>query len=318
VAVRTLFDKQLILVCGKGGVGRSTISAALGAALARRGRRTMLYETNAKDRYAKFFDSPPVGEQPVELAPNLYGVNTNPSAALHEYGLMVLKFERVYNLVFENRVTKYFLRAIPGLDDYSLLGKAWYHTEEQEGGRPVWDTLVFDMPASGHAISMLKIPRAILDTVPEGPLTRDARKVQALLQDPERTAIVLVTLAEEMPANEAREFSAILRDELQMPITHLVINQVQPNLFPAGSTGDRVLDALDRAAPNDSDLRALLRHGALGRDRRRLNERYLELLAKQLPVPRVELPSLFAPTLGPGEIDQLSGLLERRVQPRAG
>src|ERR1041384_5242980 len=106
-------------------------------------------------------------------------------------------------MVFENRVSKAFLRAIPGLDDYALLGKAWYHTTEEKRGAPVWDTVVFDMPAPGHSASMLGVPWVIVEAVPEGPLARDARTIKSLLCDPARTSAVLVTLAAEMPVNEA-------------------------------------------------------------------------------------------------------------------
>ncbi len=123
-----LFDKRLILVAGKGGVGRSTVAASIAAASARRGRKTLLYEYNANDRWGDFFGTPPVGASIARLRDNLYAVNTTPGDALEEYGLMVLRFKRVYQMVFENRVTRYFLRAVPGLDDYAILGKAWYHT----------------------------------------------------------------------------------------------------------------------------------------------------------------------------------------------
>ena len=158
-----LLDKRLVLVLGKGGVGRSTVAAAIAAAAAKRGRRTLLFQANASDRFGDLLGGGTVVQtSPTRLRDNLYAVNTNPSVALEEYGLMILKFRRVYRMVFENRVTKYFLRAIPGLDEYSILGKAWYHTTEQDSGRPSWDNVVFDMPASGHTLSMLRIPRAIL------------------------------------------------------------------------------------------------------------------------------------------------------------
>src|SRR5689334_24599474 len=163
----SLLDKRLILVCGKGGVGRSTVAASLAAACARRGRKTLLFEANAKDRFGEYFGKPAVGPQVVSLGPNLSAVNTDPAHALEEYGMMVLKFRTVYEMVFENRVTKAFLRAIPGLEDYSLLGKAWFHTTEMERGKPVWDTVVFDLPASGHSISLLRVPWSIVETVPE-------------------------------------------------------------------------------------------------------------------------------------------------------
>jgi len=306
----SLFDKRLVLVIGKGGVGRSTVAAAIAASTARAGRTTLLYETNAKDRFAQFFGGPEIGPTPSALRPNLWASNTTPAEALHEYGLMVLRFERVYKLVFENRLTKHFLRAIPGLDDYSLLGKAWYHTTETRRGAPVWDTLVFDMPASGHALSMLKLPSIILDTVPEGPLTRDARKLRELLLDPERTAIVMVTLAEEMPANEATEVSSILRDDLGLAVTHRVVNQVYPDHFPAGSPAARVLDVLEGAPRLAPELAAVAAHGALGRGRRRLNERYLRVLAERTGATWVELPALFSPALEAEHIDLLSRHLE--------
>src|SRR5262245_15272268 len=205
-----VFDRRLVLVLGKGGVGRSTVAAAIASRCAALGRRTLLFETNANDRFGTYFDKPPVGTDIVELAPNLSAVNTNPAAALEEYGLMILKFRAVYEVVFENRLTKAFMRAIPGLDDYSLLGKAWFHSIEEKRGRPVWDTIVYDLPASGHSVSLLRVPWVIMETVPDGPLTRDAREVQRLLRDPARTGIAMVTLAEEMPANEARDLTAKL------------------------------------------------------------------------------------------------------------
>jgi len=306
----SLFDKRLILVCGKGGVGRSTVAAALAAACARRGRKTLLFEANANDRFGAYFDKPPVGTEMAPLAPNLWGINTNPSAALHEYGLMILKFETVYEMVFENRLTKAFLRAIPGLDDYSVIGKAWWHTTEEKRGQPAWDTVVFDMPASGHSMSMLRIPWVIVDTVPEGPLTRDAHQLQALLRDPDRTAIVLVSLAEEMPANEARELQDKLAG-LGLEPQQLVANQIYPDRFPAGSPQGQVLDALtgDPAAP--SPLPALVQHADLARSRRLLNERYLEQLRRTVRAPLAELPLLFVPRLLPAHVQQLSQMLEK-------
>jgi len=308
--VSELFDKRLILVLGKGGVGRTTVAAAIGAACARRGRRTLLFQANANDRFGELLGSgAPVGTSITRLRENLYAVNTNPAAALEEYGLMILKFRRVYRMVFENRVTRYFLRAIPGLDEYSVLGKAWYHTNEEERGRPVWDTLVFDMPASGHSMSMLRIPWVILDTVPEGPLTRDARTLRAQLLDQSRTAVVLTTLAEEMPVVEAGELSAQLTSQLGLSVTRLVVNQVYPDRFPAGSPSEKVLERL-LAAPAPADLAALAGHGRTAQRRRRLNERYLAELERDLPVPRTELPLLFVPRIGPAEVDALARQLE--------
>jgi anion-transporting ArsA/GET3 family ATPase len=304
-------DRRLILVVGKGGVGRSTVAAAIASACAAQGRKTLLYETSANDRFGHYFEKPPVGDTPAQLAPNLWAVNATPATALAEYGLMILRWKSVYEMVFENRVTRTFLRAIPGLDDYALLGKAWFHTTEEKRGRPVWDTVVFDMPASGHSVSMLRVPWVIVDTVPEGPLTRDARTVKALLCDPARTSPVLVTLAEEMPVSEAIELEAKLT-ALGIVPQQLLVNQVFPRHFPPGAPVTRVLEALctDRANLTPP-LAQVTAHAQLSRDRRELNERYLAELRQRAKTKVGELPMLFAPSLGPAEVTQLGDRIAR-------
>jgi anion-transporting ArsA/GET3 family ATPase len=304
-------DRRLILVVGKGGVGRSTVAAAIAGALAAQGKKTLLYETSANDRFGDYFEKPPVGTTPSQLAPNLWAVNTTPASALAEYGLMILRWESVYEMVFENRVTKAFLRAIPGLDDYALLGKAWFHTIEDKRGKPMWDTVVFDMPASGHSVSMLRVPWVIVDTVPEGPLTRDARAVKSLLCDPARTAAVLVTLAEEMPVNEVLELEAKLT-ALGIVPQHLLVNQVFPRHFPPSTPVARVLDALIADQANlAAPLAQLAAHAGLSRARRELNEHHLAELRKRAKAKLTELPMLFAQTLGPAEVKQLGDQITR-------
>ena len=311
--IKELADRRLILVVGKGGVGRSTVAAAIAGQLAEQGKRVLLYETNANDRFGDYFDKPPVGTEPAQLAPNLWAINATPASALEQYGMMVLRFKSVYEMVFENRVSRAFLRAIPGLDDYALLGKAWFHTTETRsalrGGGPQWDTVVFDMPASGHAFSMLRVPWVIVDTVPEGPLTRDARSVKALLTDRALTAAVLVTLAEEMPVNEALELEEKLTTLGIVP-QQLVVNQVAPEHFPAQTPVARVLDTLIAArAELSSPLAEVTAHASLSRDRRALNAHYLGELTRRAKTPVVELPLLFAKSIGAGEIRELGARL---------
>jgi anion-transporting ArsA/GET3 family ATPase len=299
-----LGDRRLVLVLGKGGVGRSTIAAALAGNHAARGKKTLLFETNANDRFGTYFDKPPVGTTVTELAPNLSAVNTNPAAALEEYGLMILKFKSVYEMVFENRITKAFLRAIPGLDDYAMLGKAWFHAEEEKRGRPLWDTVVFDLPASGHSVSMLRIPWVITETVPEGPLTRDARAIKQLLTDPRRTCAIIVTLAEEMPVNEAIELEQKLTAIGIVP-QHVICNQIYPEHFPAGSPVSKVLDALVADPTLPSPLREVATHAQLSRDRRSLNARYLAELRARAKAPVIELPIIFTPQLSSAQVRSL-------------
>jgi anion-transporting ArsA/GET3 family ATPase len=308
VSLPDLRSKRLIVVLGKGGVGRTTVAAALALVLARQGRRTLLFQANAKEKLSQYLGGPPVGEQIVKLRENLWAVNTTPTASLHEYGLMVLRYETLYKMVFENRLTKSLVRAIPGVDDYSMLGKLWYHTTDD--GNQGWDTIIFDAPATGHAVQMLRVPQAIMKAVPQGPLTRDAVKVRAILEDPAITAPLLVTLPEEMPTNETIELAARLTGELNMHPVGLVANQVWPDRFRSGSVGSRVLDE-----SQDEQLGPLIARGKMERSRRELNERYLARLADELPLPTAHVPMIFSATMGLEETQAVSRVLEQAMFP---
>jgi anion-transporting ArsA/GET3 family ATPase len=305
--VTPILQRRLILVIGKGGVGRSTVAASIAAATAREGRRTLLFEANAKDRFGDFFGRPAVGTEICKLRENLYAVNTTPDAALEEYGLMILRFRRVYKMVFENRITEAFLKAIPGIEEYAVLGKAWYHTKETKRGEPVWDTLVFDMAASGHSLSMLRIPWAIGDAVPDGPLTRDAREVQSLLLDPDRTSVVMVTLAEDMPSNEAIELTTDLKHHLKLDVSKLIVNQLYADRFPKNSPQEQILSRLGQEPWDDrqdgKELASLTAAAMQCQSRRHLNEEHLARLEQALGLPAIQLPRLFVPVLTATEID---------------
>ena len=300
---------------GKGGVGRTTVATALALRYAARGKRTLLFQANAKDRLAARLGVAPATENISLVRENLWAVNTNPTAALHEYGLMVLRYEAVYKMVFENRLSRALLRAIPGLDDYSILGKLWYHTTEEERGRPRWDHFVFDAPATGHAVTLLRIPQSILEAVPEGPLTRDALKVRAMVEDPVRTAHILVTLAEEMPTNETIELAGRLEREVFTRPQGLVVNQIYPDRFPRGTGPARVLDRLLAAGAAETDplLAPIIARARMARSRRELNERYLARLATELKLPTARLPLFFVSHFGARELDEIARMLGAEI-----
>src|SRR6266446_4148389 len=217
-------DRRLVVVTGKGGTGKSTISAALALAAARRGRKVLVCEVVAKERVADLFGRPPSGTEIRQLLPNLYSVHVRPREAMREYALMILKYETLYRLAFENAAARYFLAAAPSLAEIVMLGKVFWHAaRETERGRLRWDMVLLDAPATGHGLTFLSVPEVFLRLVSEGPLARDMQMMQALLADPERCSICVVTLPEEMPANEAadnhesraalcRHYEGVLRD----------------------------------------------------------------------------------------------------------
>src|SRR4051812_22110964 len=128
-----LLDLRLLIVSGKGGVGRTAVAAALARVAATRGKRVLVAQTNAVERLGRMLGHPqPIGPTVTDIAPGLAAVNMTPRESLHEYALMVLRYEAVYRTLFDNRFVRGFLGAIPGLDAYAMLGKAWWHTTEED------------------------------------------------------------------------------------------------------------------------------------------------------------------------------------------
>jgi hypothetical protein len=289
----TLLDRRLLIVTGKGGVGKSTLSAALALIAARSGKRVLVCEVNAQERVAPLLGAPPAGPRVSEALPGLFTVNVTPHEAMREYGLMVLKFRTIYEAVFENRLVRYFLRVIPSLAELVMLGKILNEVRAQEQGRPRWDLVVVDAPATGHAVQLLRVPGALVDTVPGGPLRHDAEWMQALLVDPALTALSIVTLPEEMPVNEAIELDAQVRGVLGIPRGGLFVNAMPEARFTAGEAA-RLADLQGAAPPLGPAARA----GHLQAVRAQHAARYLARAQAALDMPTTVIPLLPLPAWG--------------------
>jgi len=308
-----LTDLRFVVVSGKGGVGRTTVAATLARAAAASGKRVLLAAAAATDRLGRMFgQSQPLGPSITALAPGIEGVNITPASSLHEYGLKVLRSELITRAVFENRAVRGLLGAIPGLDAYALLGKAWWHTTETKQGRPRYDLVVFDGPATGHAALMLRIPQAILNVMPKGPLAGDARAIIQLLRDPAQATLVIVTLAEELPAREASELAAQARGPL-------VVNALATDALSVPAV-DSVLTAWSvqqrggGATTGDARLRATLRMAAGVRAHREAAERVLEALKRDPGLPMITLPRIPTAEIGPAIIAELTPHLAEQIR----
>jgi anion-transporting ArsA/GET3 family ATPase len=306
----SLFDLRLILLSGKGGVGRTTVAAALARAAAARGKRVLIAQTDAVERLGKMLGRPgPIGPTVVTVAPGIDAVNMTPRASLHQYALLVLKYEAVYRAIFENRAVRGFLAAVPGLDAYAMLGKTWWHTTEMDPARRAlkYDLVILDGPASGHAIAMLRIPRGIVEAIPAGPIARDARSLVDLLADPTRTAFVNVTRPEELPAQETLELTRAARSELGVALGPVIVNAVPPARLSAPA----VASVLDRLTAPTGEARwdATLKMAAGVRAHHQTAEAVMAALRRAPGLPLVPLPWLPSTDPGPREIEVLSALL---------
>src|SRR3954468_10902348 len=224
-AAAALGSRRFLFITGKGGVGKTTFSGALAVALAAQGKRVLVAMTHTKERLSAILGTKPIGDTIVEARPNIWAVNLSPELALREYGEMMLKVKAVAKAVFENKYTKTFFRATPGLYEWAMLGKAWFHTTElRSDGSNRFDVVLLDAPATGHGTDMLRVPKVILDVVPPGVLRRDAEAAWQMFRDPRRSGVLVVTLPEEMPTTETIELCTDIRTELGLPVIGLVIN----------------------------------------------------------------------------------------------
>ena len=302
----TLAGKRFVLVTGKGGVGKTTVCAAEALALGAKGKRVLVAMCNAKERLSVMLGVPPIGSDVVSVAPNVWAVNMEPEKALEEYGVLVLHSRALYKTLFDNRYVRTFLRAVPGMHEWAMLGKAWWHTTERsDDGALKFDVVILDAPATGHGLDMLRVPKVILDVVPPGLLRRDAEQAWALFQDPAACAIVLVTLPEEMPTTETIELARAL-GELGLPIGRVVVNGVLPPLF---SMDERAaLAALVTVAPGPANQpgEAALTASRDRASRERVQAESMSRLSRQLPVAPAFLPLLMEDAAKPDAIRRLA------------
>ncbi len=229
-----LGSRRVVLVSGKGGVGKTTVSVALALAAARQGKRVLLCETQGATRVPSIFGRPSKGYEPMHVATNLDTLSITPAAAIEEYVLLQLHFHRLYRMVFRNRIMGPFVDAVPGLHDLVQLGKVWFAERETVAGKPRWDLVVVDAPATGHGLTMLGAPRAMMDLTASGPFYENAKLIADLVEDPARTALLLVSTAEEMPLRETVDLYARL-GHMQRLVGGAVLNEVHPSPVPSAA-----------------------------------------------------------------------------------
>jgi anion-transporting ArsA/GET3 family ATPase len=291
-----LLDRRLLLVTGKGGVGKSTVAAALALRLAAAGLRTLLCEVNADRRLGRMLGHPEVGPEVTPVEPNLSMVDLEPDASMREYVLSKIPSERVYRAVFENRLVRYFLRFIPALAETVMLGKVMWHLRQWPDAPGGFDRIVLDLPATGHALTLLGVPHSLVSALPSGPMSTEADWMLELLTDPAITSAVLVSLPEELPVNETLELAQALRSRLKIRIGAVVLNQSVQSRFGPGDlaalSGRPGLTALAQAYEEDA----------------RRTEGSVERL-RAIDAPLVQLPRLVSPALGRAELEALGDVL---------
>jgi anion-transporting ArsA/GET3 family ATPase len=303
--VPDLLDKKLVVVTGKGGVGKSTISFALGLAAAARGKRTIVCEVASQENASRVFNRAAVGFNEVEMAENLWSISIDPDEAMREYVLLQLKVKAARDMLFRSKLFNYLAAATPGLKELVTIGKIWELAQGDERkikkGRQ-YDTVIVDAPATGHGIGFLQTPRTFAAIARVGPIHSQAKALDAFITDHNATGVAIVSLPEEMPVNESASLENALKGDVGVAVDQVYLNGLYPERFEASEakTLERAIDDSEGAA------RAAIR-AALSEHRRADSQRdQLKRLKKRVSAPVKTLPFIFKPQLDVPDIERLA------------
>lgn len=301
---------RLHVVLGKGGVGKSTVSAALAFAAHHAGKRVLAVELDAQGGLSSALHAPP--SEPGQIVAIPSGISFavfEGSAALAEYLSHVVRLGSVLNVVFSHPLYKAFVAAAPGLRELLVIGKVRDELVlQKDGDRPRWDTLVLDAGTSGHALEHLRMPAAAAEAFGSGRVHRESRRVAGFLEDPARTRVHVVATPEEMPVLEAIEVIATLR-ELRLPLGELVMNGCRDRA-PADAAAVLELLAREPSSPARSALSDVGRR-ALGWER--VQEDAIREAEARTGLTPLRLPRVLEEPLGPTELATLGMWLEEVV-----
>lgn len=322
--IHDFFEPRILIVSGKGGVGKTTVSAALALAAARAGRRVCIAEVDQKGTLPKLFGGAQLSYEPREMASGVYGMNIIPDEALAEYLDVQYHMKRISRVFASSHFVDYITATAPGLKDILVLGKIWYLEQGRTG--PKFDTIIVDAPAAGHMLTFLSAPIGLSDAVRVGPVQRQAEWLVQMLRDPKRSRVHLVTLAEEMPIAETTETAQALEERIKINTGAIFANAVYPEYLTGAD--EKQLDSVmqdgkadelcDAAEPvglklDKEDLEALVGYGRFIAARRAIQMKHLRALKKSVSDPVVELPFLFTAGLALPGVEQLADSIEEGV-----
>ena len=294
----SLFDKELVLVMGKGGVGRTTTANALGIAAALSGKQTAIVELNGLGDVASQFGR----ERSYEL--QQVGVNLGirtltPSTCMEDFGARKLRIRRLAKVLFQSRIAGVFLDAVPGLQDLTQLGKIRNMLRDPAEGDEHCDIVIVDAPATGHGLTLLSAAQSMAEMTRVGRFYEESQQIDVLIRDPEATAIVVTTLPEALPVNESLDFIEKLGDA-HVQLAGVVINQVYPNLLPSSPPWETVRSHLGNSAAVALGDQAIKRLSSQKAAIQRLNEHLSGVINAQLP---------YVPSLRSAEFQQFGATL---------
>jgi Mrp family chromosome partitioning ATPase len=301
---------RVVIVAGKGGVGKTTVTAALAVTAARADRSVLIVEVEGKSGLTSMFDAPALGYDEVDLDPRVRARFLTPDAALVDY-LVTHGMKRISKRLASSGALDVVATAVPGMKDILVLGKV--KSIEESGAV---DLVIVDAPAAGHAVTFLLSARGLLDAVRVGPIRKQAQDVVSLISDPARCQVMLVTLAEETPVSEVVDTAFAIEDRAGVALGPVVVNGCfTPLPVAAHVNAATIVDdarACDRfVSPREAD--DLAHAAAFLEERHALQREQVQRLRERLPLPQIELPFVFNPDITRVQLDLLADAFERGI-----
>ncbi len=298
-----LLDKRLVIVTGKGGVGKTTVALAMGVRAAAAGKRTIVCEVASQEHASKVFGHAEIGFNETPLAENLWAISIDPDEAMREYVLLQLKVKPMRDLLFRSRVFTYLAAATPGLKELVSIGKIWELAQldrKVKDGRG-YDLVIVDAPATGHGVGFLQTPRTFANVARMGPIHAQAKSMQNFLTDHKLTGAAIVALPEEMPVNETVMLEHELREDVGMAVDRVYMNALYPDRF-----NKKDIETLKTAMPKAGGAERSAIQTALSEAERVKSQRsQLARLRRKTKNPVKSLPFIFETELGPEQLATL-------------
>jgi anion-transporting ArsA/GET3 family ATPase len=305
----TPFDRQLLVVTGKGGTGKTTVAAALGLAAARNGRRTLVVEVGNQARIPELVggSAAPPGDE-AQVGDHLWATTIEPYRVMEEWIARILQSKSLTRVLTRTNFFRAFAEAAPGGRELGAIVKVWELAQQQRWDKRAqhYDLVVVDAPATGHALGMLRTPTTFHDIARVGPIASQSERVRKFLADPAKTAYVAVALPTELAVSETLGLGPRLEKAIGRQLEAIVVNAMLPERF---SPED--LDAVRDAAARRNGTLAMAVEEVRGAELRAdVQREYVERLRAEASAPVHELPYVFSPRLDLTDVEDLSERLE--------